>query len=192
MKLNTFFTIFLKFILGICILISSTKCDIKKESQNKKSACSISSIYTSSGSGPVMVYSAKNNDKNWRITVLEKDQFDDLSVEGDLFYTDKKTHESWFINESIDEKSFESLRDAFSLCKELNVEHKNSKDSDISKEFEGLRTEKLPSFIAKRSVLNRTKNTSEEELRIKENKINEKITENNTDNLTKSFLQIGY
>lgn len=187
----------LKLFVLFSLSISFIYCDVKKESQNKKAECSISSIHIPLGStSPVMVYNAKNEQKSWRITVLDREQFNEFNVEGDLFYTDKKTEESWFISESIDEKSFESLKDAFSLCKQLNTENKNNKDKIASgKDYEELRTAKLPNFIAKRTNLNRKADNNEvdENRKVKNNhedkKNNSTINEEEKHNV-KSFLQI--
>jgi len=130
-------------------------------------------------SSPVMVYNAKNMDQTWRITVLDREQFNELNVEGDLFYTDKATEESWFTAESIDDKAFESLKDAFSLCKQLNSDTKKQKDLlKTNKDYEELRTDKLPSFIARRSNINRTFETEENR------KVNKKVEIDNGKNST--------
>lgn len=199
MKLTFFKKNIIKIIFSIIIsslLLQLTICDIKLESKSKKAECSISSIHMPIGSSsPVMVYNAKHADQTWRITVLDREQFNELNVEGDLFYTDKATEESWFTAESIDDKAFESLKDAFSLCKQLNSETKKQKDQlKTNKDYEELRTEKLPSFIAKRSNLNRTVET-EENRKVKINNTNNKnsthINEKESDNHSvKSFLQI--
>jgi len=192
----------IKLFLSIVLVLKIIKCDIKKESKNQRSECSISSIHMPIGSSsPVMVYNAKNQDQTWRITVLDREQFNELNVEGDLFYTDKTTEESWFISESIDDKGFESLKDAFSLCKVLNAENKKNKDQLANnKDYEELRTDKLPNFIAKRSNLNRI--SENEENRKLNNSSKNVISKNNSTNhenkeknekeapTMKSFLQL--
>ncbi len=201
---------FIKTLFLLSLIFFIVKCDIKKESQNKKPECSISTIHIPLGSlSPVMIYNAKNNNESWRLTVLDREQFNELNVEGDLFYTDKFTKESWFISESINEKGFDTLKDAFSLCKNLNSEMKRNKDTiATNKEFEKYRTENLPSFLAKRTNLNSAVGENEDNnKKVKENnehkndKSNSTVINENEKNdaknidenklNTKSFLQTG-
>jgi len=136
-----------------------------------------------------MVYGAQAaaGKKKYRITVLEKDDVDEFNVEGNLFYTDKNSKESWFINESMNDSSFEKIKDAINMCKEINKNKSNFIGKE--KDFAGLRKNELPSYISKRVLANRT--SAEVGKEEKEKKDEKKEHEDKKDeNKTKSFLQI--
>jgi hypothetical protein len=116
--------------------------------------CSISSISIPVGStSPVMVYNARIDNLKWRLTVLDKEQINRYRVDGHLFFSDKETGESWYADKDMNERSFESMRDAFSLCKNLNYDNKNEKSYESNKEYDNLRTSSLPDNVKLRTNL---------------------------------------
>jgi hypothetical protein len=139
-----------KFILIFTLLLSNF---ITNRNLNSNHAnCSISSISIPIGSSsPVMVYNARIHDLNWRLTVLEKGQVNKYRVDGHLFFSDNTTGESWYSDKDMNESSFESMRDAFSLCKTLNQDNKNGKSYENNKEYENLRSLSLPENVKLRS-----------------------------------------
>jgi hypothetical protein len=146
------------FIQNLYLLLITTYIVQSKILNATKGACSISTISIPVGSSsPVMVYNARINEEDWQLTVLDKDQISKYKVDGNLFYSDKKSGESWFVNKFVDDKQFESMRDAFSQCRTLNTDSKESKDFD-NNIYEKLRTSTLPSNVCLR--VNTEKTTS--------------------------------
>jgi hypothetical protein len=94
------------------------------------------------------------------LTVVEKDQTNKYSVNGNLFYTDKKTGENWYIDKSMDESTFETMRDAFSLCRQLNTDNKVTKVYESNRLFVNHRTHTLPDNISLRVDSNLRKDSS--------------------------------
>jgi hypothetical protein len=161
----------------------------EQESKEKDSLCKLESIHIPLGNSlPVMVYNAQAvaSKKKYRITVLEKDDVEQFNVEGNLFYTDKNTKESWFINESMDDNSFDKIKDSINMCKDLNKNKTNFIGKD--KMFSGLRKYELPSFISKRINSNRI--SSENLNDNKDNMENKENKDKKEENMAKSFLQI--
>jgi hypothetical protein len=101
-----------------------------------------------------MVYNARLGDENLKLTVLEKDQGFEYSVDGNLFYSDKETGELWYTNIKADDKNIESFRDAFSLCRRLNNENKETKEFENSIIYENIRLKSLPKHVSLRKNIN--------------------------------------
>ena len=141
---------------------------------SNKGACSISTISIPIGSSyPVMIYNARVENENWQLTVLEKEHAEKYEVEGSLFYSDKKTGESWFANRNVDDEQYESMRDAFSVCRTLNTDNKTTKIYEKSRLYSKFRTSTVPQNLA---------------LRI--NKKEEEENLNSQTQMTTSFLQM--
>jgi len=122
-------------------------------------------------SNPVMIYKARVENQDWRLTVLEKKDTDKYKVEGNLFFSDRKSGESWYVDKDMHESNYESMRDAFSLCRVLNEDNKATNAYEKSNEYETLRTRTLPN-----NVLPRIKESSS-------------LEDNNVAPSTSSFLQ---
>merc|ERR1712032_504132 len=166
-------------LLTISINCKNNPQDISKESK-EEALCKLESIHIPLGSSlPIMTYGAAavGGKKKYRITVLEKDDVDEFNVDGNLFYTDKNSKESWYINETMNDSSFEKIKDSINMCKEMNKNKTNFVNKD--KEFAGLRRSGLPSFMSRRIVPNRT--TAENN--------HKEVKEELEENKHKSFLQ---
>ena len=204
--------------ININPLITDKEKENKEKSpqiQAQDSLCKLESIHIPLGNSlPVMVYnaSALSSKKKYRLTVLEKDDVEQFNVDGNLFYTDKNTKESWYINESMDDSSFDKIKDAINMCKDLNKNKNNFIGKD--KMFSGLRKNELPSFMSKRVVsisnrisggfngnnfnegskvlenLNEKDDKESNKESNKENNAEKNKGENNKENKVKSFLQI--
>jgi hypothetical protein len=120
----------------------------------KSSTCSISTISIPTGtSEPVIVYTGKNHQKSFRLTVLEKDHLNEIEAKGNLFYSDKKTGELWYSDNEVDENNKESLRDIFSLCRTLNIDNKKTQQYRKKGGFYArYQTNSLPSNLAYRKA----------------------------------------
>lgn len=144
--------------LIIIIFFSSISLTVSRSLSSNKAACSISTISIPIGTNtPVMIYNARMEEENLQLTVLEKDHLEKYQVEGNLFYTDKETGESWYANKNVDEKNLETMRDAFSLCRVLNNDNKQTKAYESSRVYMKYRTEVLPKNVALR-VSNKEEN----------------------------------
>ena len=137
---------------NICLILLYLICMTQCRSLNSnKAACSISSISIPIGSSsPVMVYNARMENENLELTVLDKEHVDKYKVDVNLFYSDKKSGESWYANKNVLDKNFESMRDAFSLCRTLNTDNKQTKIYEKSRLYSIYRTEVLPTNLALR------------------------------------------
>jgi hypothetical protein len=141
----------------ILLVLEGISQKVQGRSTNTKSSCSISTISIPLGTNtPVMVYNARKDSDMWKLTVLEKEHTDNYSVEGHLFYTDKTTGESWYMH-NADEGAVESMRDAFSLCRTLNMDNKITKIYDKNTMFRKYRTNVLPQHVMLRNNNNSNK-----------------------------------
>lgn len=135
-------------ILSISLLILI---NTQKTERNNKSACSISTISIPIGTNsPVMIYNARKDNEEWQLTVIEKENLENYDIKGNLFYSDKRSGESWYTNKDMDEKTFESMRDAFSLCRTLNTDNKRTKVYDNNRFYTKYRTQSLPQNLSLR------------------------------------------
>lgn len=150
------------YIAAICFGVSLSA------SSNSNVACSISSISIPVGTmEPVIVYNARKDKDNWRFTVLEKDHTESIESKGQLFYTDKKSGESWFTDKEVDGNQ-ESMRDVFSLCRTLNTDNKAARIYEAHSVYARYETSTLPSNLALRvntanrqaSIVNKDKETA--------------------------------
>jgi hypothetical protein len=142
---------------NLCLILLSATIIVSRSLNSAKGTCSISTISIPVGSNsPVMVYNARIENESWRLTVLPKEQQQKLKVDGEMFFSDKETGDSWFSDKNIDEKQFESMRDAFSLCRTLNADNKETKVFEKSRLYSAYRTKALPSFVALRKESQKT------------------------------------
>lgn len=90
--------------------------------------CSVSSISIPNGTNlPVVVFKASVDEEDIKLTVLEKEHRNNFKVKGNLVMDDKIKGESWYVDNKHEGNSFESMRDAFSLCKSMHEENKDMK-----------------------------------------------------------------
>ena len=82
--------------------------------------CTISTISIPRGSSlPVVVFRASLGEEAFDLTVVEKDHLSKYKVNGNLVFKDETNGESWYSNK----KNYESMGDAFSLCKSIHEEN---------------------------------------------------------------------
>jgi hypothetical protein len=142
-------------IRSLCLVLISMSIISCRSISSAKGTCSISTISIPVGStSPVMVYNARIDNDNWKLTVLNKDHQEKYKVEGEMFYSDKETGESWYSDKNVDQNQFEAMRDAFSLCRTLNKDNRVTKDFEKSRLYVAYRTSTLPKFIAMRKENN--------------------------------------
>jgi hypothetical protein len=122
--------LFNKIILSLCVLIFSlcSENGLRNNLNTKAVKCTISTISIPKGSNmPVVVFRANSGEEDVNLTVMDKQDLNKYKVNGNLVFEDKTNGESWFAENKYNENNFESMRDAFSLCKTIHDDNKGNK-----------------------------------------------------------------
>lgn len=120
--------LFIFTILSLLILCLCSENNLRNNLDTQAVKCSISTISIPKGSNlPIVVFRLNTGAEDVNLTVVENEDLNKLKVKGNLVYEDKTNGESWFAENKYDDKNFESMRDAFSLCKNIHEENKGNK-----------------------------------------------------------------
>ena len=108
------------FMFYVIISSYSTINALADKSKTKGSKCAVSTISIPKGSNlPVVVFRASLGEEAFDLTVVEKDHLAKYKVNGNLVFKDENKGESWYSGK----KYYESMGDAFSLCKSIHEEN---------------------------------------------------------------------